>query len=56
MLPAAYGPAFFDSDLSIFKNFQIKEGMKLQLRAQSYNFLNHPLYSFPSGSNLNSAV
>jgi hypothetical protein len=51
-LPAVYGPAFFDSDLSIFKNFQIKEGMKLQLRAQAYNFLNHPLYSFPSGSNL----
>jgi hypothetical protein len=52
LLPAAYGPAFFDSDLSVFKNFQIKEGMKLQLRAQAYNFLNHPLYSFPSGSNL----
>jgi hypothetical protein len=52
LLPAAYGPAFFDSDLSIFKNFQIKEGMKLQLRAQAYNFLNHPQYSFPSGSNL----
>jgi Carboxypeptidase regulatory-like domain len=52
LLPAAYGPAFFDSDLSIFKNFAIKEGMKLQLRAQAYNFLNHPLYSFPSGSNL----
>ena len=27
--------------------------MKLQLRVQAYNFLNHPLYSFPSGSNLN---
>ena len=26
--------------------------MKLQIRAQAYNFLNHPLYSFPSGSNL----
>ena len=52
MLPVAYGPAFFDSDLSIFKNFSIREGMKLQIRAQAYNFLNHPLYSFPSGSNL----
>ncbi len=52
LLPAAYGPAFFDSDLSVFKNFQIKEGMKLQLRAQAYNFLNHPLWSFPVGSNL----
>jgi Carboxypeptidase regulatory-like domain len=54
LLPASYGPAFFDSDLALFKNFTIREGMKLQLRAQAYNFLNHPLYSFPSGtSNLN---
>jgi hypothetical protein len=52
LLPVAYGPAFFDSDLSIFKNFAIKESMKLQIRAQAYNFLNHPLWSFPSGSNL----
>ena len=52
LLPASYGPAFFNADLAIFKNFQIKEGMKLQLRAQAYNFLNHPLWSFPSGNNL----
>ena len=52
LLPAVYGPAFFDSDLAIFKNFQVRESMKLQIRAQAYNFLNHPLYSFPSGSNL----
>ncbi len=52
MLPVAYGPAFFDADLSIFKNFAIKESMKLQIRAQAYNFLNHPLWSFPSGNNL----
>ncbi len=52
LLPVSYGPAFFDSDLGIFKNFQMTERMKLQLRAQAYNFLNHPLYSFPSGSNL----
>jgi hypothetical protein len=51
LLPVAYGPAFFNSDLGIFKNFQIKESMKLQFRVQAYNFLNHPLYSF-NGSNL----
>jgi hypothetical protein len=54
LMPAVYGPAFFDSDLAVFKNFAITERMKLQLRAQAYNFLNHPLWSFPSGgSNLN---
>ena len=51
LLPAAYGPAFFNSDLGIFKNFQIKESMKLQFRVQAYNFLNHPLWSFPERTN-----
>jgi Carboxypeptidase regulatory-like domain len=52
LLPVSYGPAFFDADLGLFKNFQIKESMKLQFRIQAYNFLNHPLWSF-NGSNLN---
>ncbi len=51
VLPAIYGPAFFNSDLGLFKNFQIKESMKFQLRFNAYNFLNHPLNSF-NGSNL----
>jgi hypothetical protein len=51
LVPASYGPAFFDSDLGLFKNFQIKESMKLQFRIQASNFLNHPLWSF-NGSNL----
>jgi hypothetical protein len=54
LMPAVYGPAYFDSDLSVFKNFSMGESRKLQIRAQAYNFLNHPLWSFPSGgSNLN---
>ncbi|MFZ0744644.1 MAG: carboxypeptidase-like regulatory domain-containing protein [Terracidiphilus sp.] len=52
MLPATYGPAYFDSDLGLFKNFPMGENRKLQFRMQAYNFLNHPLWSFPSGSNL----
>jgi hypothetical protein len=52
VLPAIYGPAFFNSDLGIFKNFQIKESMKLQFRVQAQNFLNHPLWSFPNTNNL----
>ncbi len=51
VLPAIYGPAFFNSDLGLFKNFQVKESMKFQLRFNAYNFLNHPLNSF-NGSNL----
>jgi hypothetical protein len=51
VIPAIYGPAFFNSDLGLFKNFKIKESMKAQLRFNAYNFLNHPLWSF-NGSNL----
>jgi hypothetical protein len=48
-----YGPAFFNSDLGLFKSFTIKEGKQLQFRANAYNFLNHPLWSFPANQNLN---
>jgi hypothetical protein len=51
VLPAFYGPAFFNSDLGMFKNFQFGESRRLQLRFNAYNFLNHPLWSF-NGTNL----
>ncbi len=51
VLPAIYGPAFFNADLGLFKNFPIREAMKLQFRVDAFNFLNHPLWSFPSGGN-----
>jgi len=52
MLPAAYGPWFFDSDLGIFKSFKMSETRSLQFRVEAYNFLNHPLWSFPNSQNL----
>jgi hypothetical protein len=51
-LPVIYGPAYFNADIGIFKNFPIAERKKLQFRANAYNFLNHPLWSF-NGGNLN---
>jgi len=51
ILPAIYGPAFFSSDLGLFKNFKINESKNLQFRVSAYNFLNHPLWSF-NGNNL----
>ena len=54
VLPEYFGPWFFNSDLSLFKNFQISESKKLQFRFSAYNFLNHPVWSFDSsgpGSN-----
>jgi len=56
VLPEFFGPWFWTSDLSMFKNFQIKEHQKLQFRFSAYNFMNHPLWSFagqgPGSSNL----
>jgi len=52
ILPAIYGPAFFNSDLGLFKNIQFRESKRLQFRFNAYNFLNHPLWSF-NGNNLN---
>ncbi len=51
VLPAIYGPSFFNTNLGLFKNFQVRENMKLQFRADGFNFLNHPLWSF-NGNNL----
>ena len=53
VLPEVFGPAFWNSDLSLFKNFVFGESKqrKLQFRFSSYNFLNHPLDSFVGGSN-----
>jgi len=52
LLPPMYGPAFFNSDLALFKNFNISESKKLQFRVDGFNFLNHSLSSFPNGNNL----
>jgi hypothetical protein len=51
IIPPIYGPAYFNSNLALFKNFQISESKKLQFRFDAYNFLNHPLWSF-NGNNL----
>jgi len=52
ILPVMYGPAYYNADVGLFKNFSIAERKKLQLRMNAYNFLNHPLWSF-NGANLN---
>lgn len=51
VLPAIYGPAYFNWDMALFKNFNITESQKLQFRFNFYNWMNHPLWSF-NGNNL----
>jgi hypothetical protein len=52
ILPAIYGPAYFNWDMGLFKNFAITENQRLQFRFNFYNWMNHPLWSF-NGGNLN---
>lgn len=46
--PYLSGPSFFNTDIGIYKTFHINERNSLQLRAQGFNFLNHPLPGFSS--------
>ncbi len=50
VFPTLTGPGFFNTDLSLFKNFTwgASENKKLQFRFSGYNFLNHANPSFIS--------
>jgi hypothetical protein len=42
------GPNWRDLDLSLGKSFQLPEKVRLEIRADSFNVLNHPNFSQPS--------
>lgn len=46
-----YGPFFFDTDLTIMKNFRIPgwESGEFQIGAQAFNLFNHPNFDQPVG-------
>ncbi len=44
---ALRGPGYQNVDFSIFKDTPITEGVKIQLRAEIFNILNHPNFSNP---------
>jgi hypothetical protein len=48
-MPYLAGPMFWQSDLSLMKNFKITEHQNLQFRFAAFNFMNHDLTSFSSG-------
>ncbi|MGP0075555.1 MAG: carboxypeptidase regulatory-like domain-containing protein [Bryobacteraceae bacterium] len=47
---ALYGPGFADVDFSVFKNFTIKERLRLQLRAEMFNVFNRINLASGAGS------
>jgi hypothetical protein len=45
-LPYIHGPAYWNWNQSVFKNFPMGEGKTLEFSASAFNVLNHPLVSF----------
>jgi len=43
-------PGFADLDLSLLKTVLVSDRIRLQFRAESFNLLNHPNFSFPNPS------
>jgi hypothetical protein len=51
-LPYIHGPAYFNSDLALFKTFNVTERQHVEFRVSAFNFLNHPLESFQGGADM----
>jgi len=43
------GPHYFDTDMTINKDFAVTERVKFQLGGSFYNLLNHPNFAVPNG-------
>ena len=54
--PYIKAPAYFDSDLGLYKSFHFTESKYVQFRIQSTNFLNHPLPQFGLAGTSDSTV
>jgi len=50
------GPGTATADLSLSKNFQITERLKMQFRVDAFNLFNHPQYGNPNNGNTNGYV
>lgn len=44
------GPSLASLDLSVMRNFRVREGLTLQMRMEAYDVLNHPNVGFPLGN------
>jgi hypothetical protein len=49
--PYIHGPAYFDTDLALYKTFKITERQNIQFRVDATNWLNHPLRQFGLAGN-----
>ena len=49
--PYIHGPAYFDTDLALYKTFKVTERQNIQFRVDATNWLNHPLRQFGLAGN-----
>ena len=54
--PYTHAPAYFNSNLALYKKFTITENQNVQLRISAVNFLNHPLSQFGLAGNADENV
>ncbi|HEY6988234.1 MAG TPA: TonB-dependent receptor [Bryobacteraceae bacterium] len=50
------GPGVFNTDLSLFREFPIKERLKLEFRTDCFNITNTPKFPTPSGNTANASA
>jgi hypothetical protein len=43
------GPSFFNTDVSLTKNFTITEDVRARFRWEAFNIMNHPNFAAPGG-------
>jgi len=51
-----FGPGRWNWDMSLFKNFTIREDMRFELRAEAFNVFNHPQFGQPNANIGNAQV
>ncbi|HXB75657.1 MAG TPA: carboxypeptidase regulatory-like domain-containing protein [Candidatus Acidoferrales bacterium] len=44
------GPGFFNLDASVFRDFNVREGWKLQFRTEAYGLTNSPVFANPGAT------
>ncbi|HEY3835250.1 MAG TPA: TonB-dependent receptor, partial [Bryobacteraceae bacterium] len=44
------GPGYFDIDMALSREFKILESVRLQVRAEAFNLMNHPNFGGPNGN------
>jgi hypothetical protein len=49
------GPRYFDIDVALTREFDLLEKLKLQVRGEAFNLLNHPNFGLPNGNIASSA-